>query len=111
MTKEEQDILRIEQLKHDEMLKSISVVISNPHGKKFIKYLFNEFSVGGFPPVGLYGEQLTEFMAYLRAGNSIYKIILESAPEQTGQLISDMEKERQDVYKKTLIDESDDDGE
>ena len=108
MTKEEQDNLRIEQGKHDDVLKAISIVISSPHGKKFIKYLFNEFSVGGFPPVGLYGEPLTEYMAYLRAGNSIYKMILESAPEQTGQLISDMEKERQDVFKKALIDESDD---
>jgi hypothetical protein len=107
VTQEEQDNLRAEQLKHDEILKSISVVISSPHGKKFIKYLFNEFSIGGFPPVGLYGEALTEYMAYLRAGNSIYKMVLESAPEQTGQLISDMEKERQDEYTKTLTDESD----
>lgn len=97
---------RKEALEHRDILDSIAVVMSMSHGRKFIKYLFKSFSVGEFPPVGLKGEDLLEFMAFLRAGNEIYKIVLEACPDLTGNLITTMEKERQDANNKESINES-----
>lgn len=89
-----------EALEHAEIKKSIGAVLSSPHGKRFIKYLFKSFSVGEFPPVGMTDKDLLEYMSYLRAGNSIYKIVLESDPDLTGFLITEIEKERQNAQAK-----------
>ena len=92
-----------EALEHDQIKASINILLTQSHGKKFIKYLFTNYSVGDFAPVGMSGDSLLEYNAWLRAGNEIYKIVLEAAPELTGQLISEIEKERQDVINKNKI--------
>lgn len=91
----------IDKSNHEQILKSIQVLMSMPHGKRFIKYLFDAFSVGKMPPVGIYGEMLIDQIAYYRAGNSIYQICLEAAPELTGSLIAETirEKEKQNELK------------
>ncbi len=107
MTVEEQlEIERQERLEYENVIKSIQVIMSRPEGKKFLKYLLNSLDFGAFPPVGLYGEQLIEHTAFLRAGNTIYKMILEASPELTGQLITEIEKDRQDAEKKRYANES-----
>lgn len=97
---------RMMALEHKNTLESISVVMSTKHGRNFVKYLFNNFSVGDYPPVGLSGDSLLEYMSYLRAGNSIYKIVLEACPDLTGQLLTQIEKDRQDAQNKPTEDES-----
>ncbi len=89
-----------ERLEHQNTLTSINIMMSNPHGKRVIKYLLKSFDYGGFPPTGLRGEDLLEYTAFLRAGNSVYKMILEASPELTGDLITEMEKERQNENRK-----------
>jgi uracil phosphoribosyltransferase len=85
-----------EALDHENILKSIRVVLNRPEGRQFIKYLFKTFNALDFPPVGMNDRDLLEFMSFLRAGNSIFKIVLEASPELTGGIISEIEKERQD---------------
>lgn len=99
---------RLDAIDHQNTLKSIQVVMSMSHGRNFIKYLFKNFCVGDFPPVGLKGDDLLEYMSYLRAGNSIYKIILEATPELAGQLITEIERGRQDAERKIYSNESSD---
>jgi hypothetical protein len=97
---------REERLEYDNNQLAIQTVMARPDGKKLIKYLLKSLDFGGFPPTGLQGNDLIEYVAFLRAGNSIYKMILEAAPELTGQLITDMEKERQNAEKKLYADGS-----
>ena len=92
--KSELEKLRQEYIAHQDMLKSIAVVLSNPHGKKFIKYLLTSFDFGKYPAVGLRDQDLLEYTAFLRSGQSIYNMVLEAEPELTGQLITEMEKEQ-----------------
>lgn len=105
MTEQEQAAL--EQSKYDTVLKSIQVLLSHPHGKNFIKYLFESFDVGKMPPTGVYGEQLVDLLAFYRAGNSIYELCLQASPELTGGLVAEMirEKEKQHVQE-TIIQRS-----
>ncbi len=97
MTEQEQAAL--EQAKYDSVLKSIQVLLSHPHGKNFIKYLFDSFDVGKLPPAGIYGDQLIDLTSFYRAGNSIYEICLQASPELTGSLIAEMmrDKEKRNV--------------
>lgn len=95
-----------DRLEHESILQAIQVVMSSPHGKTFIKYLFKSFNVGDLPYVGCRGEDLLELTSFLRAGNSIYKIVLEASPELTGKLLAEMEKDRADEIRKTFIDGS-----
>lgn len=91
---------------HQNVINSIGIMMSNSHGKRFVKYLLKSFDFGGFPPTGLRGDDLLEYTAFLRAGNSVYKMILEAAPELTGQLVTEMEKERQSENRKISKNES-----
>lgn len=91
---------------YQNVLTAIGVIMSSAHGKRFIKYLLKSFDFGGFPPTGLRGDDLLEYTAFLRAGNSVYKMILEAAPELTGQLVTEMEKERQNENRKLSKNES-----
>lgn len=102
MTKQELQ----EALEHQNTLSNIRTVLNVGAGREFIKYLFNSFNVGHLPPVGMRGEDLIEFMSFLRAGNTIYRILLEAAPEITGQLITELEKGKQDVQNESNQNES-----
>jgi hypothetical protein len=105
MTQQEEE--RLEQSRYDTVLKSLQVMLSHPHGKVFIKYLFESFEVGKVPPAGLYGDALIDLTSFYRAGSSIYEICLAASPELTGSLIAEMirEKEKQNVQE-TIIQRS-----
>lgn len=105
MTQQEEELL--EQSRYDSVLKSIQVLLSHPHGKTFVKYLFESFEVGKLPPPGIYGEQLIDLTSFYRAGNTIYELCLAASPELTGSLIAEMirEKEKQNVQE-TIIQRS-----
>lgn len=104
ITREEE--IRREQYHNQQVLSSIQILLSTKYGKTFIKYLFDSFSVGASAPVGLEDRPLLEYVAYLRAGTSIYEICLKASPELTGQLIAEMMREKE--KNETPIDESSD---
>lgn len=83
-----------EAMKHREVLLAIQKVLSTKEGKIFVKYLFETFGVLETVPVGMSGDILMEYLGHLRAGNSIFKIVVESSPDLTGQLIAQIEKEK-----------------
>lgn len=93
MTEQEREL--IEQAKYQSVLKSVQVLMSYPHGKNFLKYLFDNFQVGKVPPVGLYGDVLIEQTSFYRCGSSIYQLCLEASPELTGSLIAEMKRDEE----------------
>lgn len=93
MTEQEKE--QIEQAKYQSILKSTQVLMSYPHGKNFLKYLFENFQVGKVPPVRLYGDVLIEQTSFYRCGSAIYQLCLEASPELTGSLIAEMKRDEE----------------
>ena len=100
----EQELLRREQFEYQQVISSLQVLLSTKYGKTFIKHLFDNFGVGTSAPVGMTDRQLLEHVAYLRSGTSIYEICLKASPELTGQLIAEMQRDRE--KNETSINES-----
>lgn len=84
-----------DQAKYQSVLNSLQVLLSYPHEKNFIKYLFENFQVGKVPQMGLYGDQLVEQTSFYRCGASIYEICLAAQPELTGSLIAEMKRDEE----------------
>jgi len=83
-----------ERHEHHAVLLAIQGVIATKSGKDFIKYLFKSFEVGEAPPLGISGEFLHDKLGFLRAGNSIFKIVAEASPEFAGVTLAQIEKEK-----------------
>lgn len=94
MTKEE-FINNIEEQREISLKEAITKVMGSHEGRTFVKYLLDSFNVFNAAPIGLYGDQLIDYNSYLRAGNTILKLILKNNPELTGTLITEMEMENQ----------------
>lgn len=84
-----------EEIKHRALLSSIQILLGFPAGKVFIKHLLDSFYFGKIVPVGLYNEQLLDYVGHQRAGVSIYQICMEAQPELTGKLLTEMQKEQE----------------
>lgn len=83
-----------EQAEHQLVLRDIQAVIALKEGKNFIKYLFNSLGVCDMPELGLPESFLRDHLGFLRAGNSIFKIVSEASPEIAGLLLAQLEKEK-----------------
>lgn len=84
---------------HQEAIESVRAILSTNAGKRFIKYLFQSFDVGEFPEKGLSGEYLHDTLGFLRAGQSIFKLVAEVDPAQAGLILGQIEREK---YEKKL---------
>lgn len=74
------------------MLLDIQAILATKVGKNFITYLFVNLEVGELPVIGLSGEFLLDRLGFLRAGNSIFKMVAEASPEIAGQILGHIEK-------------------
>jgi len=90
-SKERRDILE-----HQDVLLAIIQILKSKEGQDIFKYLFKSFDVGELPEQGLEGLQLHDRLGFLRAGNSIFKLISEADPKIAGSLLSTIERERYD---------------
>ena len=70
-----------ERIKHQNTLVDIRNILATESGKRFIKYLFESFEVGELPVQGAEGSFLFDHLGFLRAGNSIFKIVAQANPE------------------------------
>jgi len=86
-----------ERAEHRNVIIAIQEVLATPKGRGFIKYLFREFEVGELPSVGVSGDLLMDRLGFLRAGNSVFKIVAEANAEQAGQILAQIEKEKHEV--------------
>jgi hypothetical protein len=83
-----------ERVEHRDALLAIQTIMTSEAGRHFIKYLFKNLDVGELPEFGLSGELLMDRLGFLRAGNSVFKLIAEANSEITGQIIGLIEKEK-----------------
>lgn len=92
-TSEQLQILK-EQAEYNHALTCIQSVIRTQVGRDFITYLLKSLDVNEYPTVGMTGDLLMDRMGFLRAGNSIFKLIAKATPDIAGQIIAQIEKER-----------------
>ena len=83
-----------ERIEHSEVLSAIKTILTSEAGKHFIKYLFKNLDVAILPEFGLSGDMLMDRLGFLRAGNSVFKLVAEANPEIAGTIIGLIEKER-----------------
>ncbi len=85
-----------EHLEHRDVLLAIGVLLKQKEGRQFFKYLFKNLEVAGVPDEGLEGNLLHNYLGFLRAGNSIYKLVCEADFEEAASLLSKIEREKYD---------------
>lgn len=85
---------RQEHLQHQDTLLALNVLLKTKEGKQLFKYLFKNLEVGQFPEQGTDGMFLHDRLGFLRAGNSIYKLVSEADAEIAASLLANIERER-----------------
>lgn len=83
-----------ERLEHQKMLEDVRQLLLTKAGRGFVKYLFKNLDVGESVEFGLTGEILMDRLGFMRAGNSIFKIITEADADQACQILAQLERER-----------------
>lgn len=89
-----QDEARQENLEHRDVLLAISSVLKTKEGQQIFSYLFKNLDVTCVPDKGMKGEDLQEYLGFLRAGNSIYKLVCEAESEKGASLLARLERKR-----------------
>lgn len=83
-----------EHLEHRDVLLAIGVLLKQKEGKQFFRYLFKNLDVACVPDEGLEGNMLHNYLGFLRAGNSIYKLVCEADFEEAALLLSEIERKK-----------------
>lgn len=87
---------RQELLEHRDVLLAIASILKLPEGIQIFKYLFKNFDVAELPSRSMEGNILHEYLGFLRAGNSIYKLVCEADFKIAASILSNLERERYD---------------
>jgi hypothetical protein len=87
---------RQEAVEHQNVLLAIASIINTDEGRTLFSYLFKNFEVTTLPDKSFEGNMLHEYLGFLRAGNSIYKLACEAASEQAAQITAKLERKRYD---------------
>jgi hypothetical protein len=90
----EADRNRRESLEHRDVLLAIAAIIKTDEGKRLFRYLFKTLDVTSLPPDHMDGKILYEYLGFLKAGLSIYKLVCEAASETGASIIAKIERER-----------------
>lgn len=87
-------IRRQEEHEHQDAVLAVAAIIKTPEGEKLFRYLFKSFEVGNLPDRSIVGDDLHEYLGFLRAGNSIYKLTCEGDHRIAAAILSKLERER-----------------
>lgn len=83
---------------------AITEVLKTDEGRRIFSYLFKTLDVLELPDQSLEGNLLYEYLGFLRAGNSIYKLACEADVEITASLMAKIEREKYDrLYERNRI--------
>ena len=85
---------REDYLEHRDALLAIGSIIKTDEGVKLFKYLFKSFDVAELPSQEMEGNVLHEYLGFLRAGNSIYKLTCEADSEIAASILSNIERKK-----------------
>ena len=95
---------RKEAVEHRDVLLSIASIINTDEGRKLFRYLFKTLDVTELPTVGMEGNALYEYLGFLRAGNSIFKLACQASSDTAASIIAKIERERyDDLYHESRI--------
>lgn len=101
MTEQEEELIKLENererrehLEHQDVLLAINSMIQTDNGKKLFSYLFKSLDVGEVPERGMVQEDLQDYLGFLRAGNSIYKLVCEADPNQAALIVAENERKK-----------------
>lgn len=95
---------RQESLEHRDVLLAIGALIKTKEGRQLFKYLFKNFEVATLPDQNMEGNTLHEYLGFLRAGTSIYKLACEADSETAASILAKLERERyEDLYEQHRI--------
>lgn len=83
-----------EAIEHRDVLLDIRAILAISSGRNFFKYLFKHLEVTELPPLGLEGSLLMDKLGFLRAGNSIFKLVSEADAQAAASILAANEKER-----------------
>lgn len=83
-----------EAIEHRDALLDIRAILATSSGRNFFKYLFKHLEVGELPQLGLEGSLLMDKLGFLRAGNSIFKLVAEADAQIAANILAMNEKER-----------------
>lgn len=81
-------------LEHQDVLLAMRAVLNTNEGVKLFKYLFKHFEVASVPERGLSNDDLQEYLGFLRAGNSIFKLTSEACSEISSKILAELERKR-----------------
>lgn len=99
------------QLEHRDVLLAIAAILKTKEGLQFFKYLFKHLEVATIPEQGMEGNVLHDFLGFLRAGNSIYKLACEAECNIAASILSKIEREKyDDLIEQTRIYSGDEPG-
>lgn len=85
----------IEAIEHKNVLLAIKELLKCSEGKTLFKYLFKNLDVTCVPE-GLEGNMLYEYLGFLKAGNSVYKLVSQADFKEAALILSEIERERHD---------------
>lgn len=85
-----------EMLEHRDVLLAIGALLKTKEGKDLFRYLFKNLDVSCVPEEGMEGNVLHNYLGFLRAGNSIYKLVCEADFEEAALLLSQIERKKYD---------------
>jgi hypothetical protein len=95
---------RKEAIEHRDVLLAIGAILKTKEGLQFFKYLFKNLDVAELPDKSMEGNILHEYLGFLRAGNSIYKLACEASSETAAHILAKIERERyEDKYEQFRI--------
>lgn len=105
LIKLQQEETRREQIEHRDVLLAIASLIKTKEGNQLFSYLFKNFEATNLPDRTMQGEVLHEYLGFLRAGNSIYKLACEADSEMAASIIAKIERKRyEQIYEQHRID-------
>lgn len=97
---------RQEAIEHRDVLLDIRSMLVLDSGLKFFKYLFKNLEVGEVPELGVEGNFLHDKLGFLRAGNSIFKLVCEADYEVSAKILAAIEKEKYERLNQSTSDSS-----
>ena len=85
-----------EVLEHRDVLLAIGVILKTKEGLDLFTYLFKNLDVACLPEQNLEGNMLHDNLGFLRAGNSIYKLVCEADSTIAASILSKLERKKYD---------------
>lgn len=95
-----------EHREHKEVLIAIAHILKTKEGLQLFTYLFKNLDVTMLPDRGMQANDLQEYLGFLRAGNSIYKLACEADSETSASIIAKLERKRyEDTYEQYRLEQ------